>query len=690
MSQSMDETAESQDACAPGDASPVEMQYNLMVLRAILRHLEPEEPFISDSESDDESDIESDNESDYEYDLEGDFATGATSIPSRFLGTNYPLSTNKYRRDQVMYQFPILYRESCEKPNCEGYDYEDNECPGAYVVRYGNKTCLSATQTKQLRKVVSESARTVRRDHPSTKWEGSRFSADYLAASEQKCLDSTKRADYPGASDEKTLAGLSLLEQIVESRITRGEPRMRYQAASKSAPPLLPDPELGFKIMKDRATFYWSKWYRLSGSKHTLMPDGNSHQANTARKRHNDEEVLPGSQRQKKRSVASAAADSIAMSTVDGSSRRQSRSGERTEAAEPQHVLEESNKTLEAAWALDMHMPRKMASLEQIRRSPWARDPREAVREFVDSITPNLSANTISRLATLSERHSAQQVVLQINLKQLDEMMGALDGRWSCPIAESGFTISERHVRSFPRICVQKTDVDRLLDYRLDSAIFDRRRTETKLGFRPSGLFTAVQRREPSTGARTLRERFHEDVSVSMLMTGSSQEGTSDMIQISGVAAEVQTSRSQLEDDASDQDQDAHTRCDPNHLEDDGSQTVSPYTTANGLNTRFEAHAASIAPDSNSSRGGKRIEASDRPSDVTKNLCDNSVVKKNLHNAAATPSKHRSTETKGTQDKSQNTSEARGRPKRTVKPSRRATEATSAKSKGSKGDVAPT
>jgi chromosome segregation ATPase len=651
-------------AWPPGEEMLSDTKHSMMVLSVILRYLAPAYDLQSDSESNNKSDLVSNDESNPESDRDtvpepDNGSTVEARIPNWCSGTRSLQFPDEMKQDRVKHRLPILYEEVCGDTDCEGHD-----CRGDYVVRCGNRTCLDATQTELLRKLVSDSARNFKEEYTrSSKW-----------------LKSTDRANYLGVSDEKTLAGLSLLEQILDSMITPCYPKQRYPVARKSAPPTRTHPELGLRVMKNRVTLYWSKWYRASPTKQALTPDDTPHRANTARKRENDEDPGPDIRRPTKRHAGLSAASSLVMTTVDDTRQRQSDPGRGSEATEPEHVLDKTNKAQKTPWALDIHMPTKMEFLEHIQRSPWARDTCKSARSFVGSLTPAMAVNVISRLATLSENHSVKQVVLQINLKQLNEMLGYLNGQWILPIIESGFTISERHIKSFPKLCFKKSRLDKLLDYPLDSAIIDRRQNELTLGFQPSGQFTVISRKDAPTTARTLRQLFDADTVAAMHVARKRRLETT---QPDGGASEVPTSLGRPAKGTAMLGGTRDVRV--THSVDDQesgrlkSQTRRTQSTPAGEKRNHrQADMAHVAAGCSTNGGGKLTKANDQPKDAAKDVFDNFSDMEDLCDAAATSKIHQTAKTRKTTKNSDVTSGARGRSKRTPKPSRRAAEAASA------------
>jgi uncharacterized membrane protein len=281
---------------------------------------------------------------------------------------------------------------------------------------------------------------------------------------------------YPGESEEKTLAGLSLIEQIVDSMLNPPGPRRRPRRSVKSCPP---DPSRGLKVIKQRVALYWYKCYATASAKHASTRDDAVSQTNTVRKRHISVELDHESQRHSKRHKGLSAADAMILSNHSDSSPRQSnsevkqdqrlRSSSTANAIEVDNasdssltqsdseavlsdewsLVDKGNAVSMKLWTLHMHQPRKLRLLEYIQCSPWAYDTREDARKFVKSLTPALHVNVISRLATLSSFYPVQQVVLHINLRQLDQMLAFLNGSWIIPLVSNGFKIGESHIKSF-------------------------------------------------------------------------------------------------------------------------------------------------------------------------------------------------------------------------------------------------
>jgi hypothetical protein len=95
---------------------------------------------------------------------------------------------------------------------------------------------------------------------------------------------------------------------------------------------------------------------------------------------------------------------------------RQSNLAKETEA-EKQHDPTISNNVNNIALTNDSNTAKELAYLERIRPSPWAHDTSESAHHFIESLTPVLCVNFLSRLVGLSRSYSAQQVVLHVDLE---------------------------------------------------------------------------------------------------------------------------------------------------------------------------------------------------------------------------------------------------------------------------------
>ena len=363
-----------------------------------------------------------------------------------------------------------------------------------------------------------------------------------------------------------------------------------------------------------------------------LTLDDNPTKSNTARKRYNSDGVELDSQRQAKRHQGTPTTDAI-ISTVSNTGPRQRNLAEETEAGDPKHVPDPSNTVQNSASTRDPRMSEKLTSLEQIRRSPWIHDKSEGACHFIDSLTPALSVVVLSRLARLSRSCSVQQVVLQINLRQLRSMEYYFWDESSTtipPIVKSGFAITESHVSDFScfyiGVLFGKAMLERLLDYRLSKARFGSEVDAKRLGFRPSGLFTLIPRKEARTGARTLRERFDAE---KIATVQEDQVVRASVIREFGVDIGSSTSQtSQIPSKQADVPR-VQTQTD-----------MSPVTVTSGGSEKSNGH----------------------PSESSKNTAAISKVQK-------------SNKAKRKWKPSQVAPGAQGRPKRTTKPSRRAAEA---------------
>lgn len=627
----------SENTCPPLLES--EKTYNLMVIRTILRHLSPCDRLHANLKSENGSDSES-----------GDKATG---VPSRFLGISYPQSSADSEQDEVK----------------DGSDDEGQSCRGYCARRVGDKVCLIGTQFSELSKIVGNEAvglhheyqtprpperpsRTTQPNHKSRGW-----------------LRSTTRADYPGASDEKTLAGLSLIVQHVQSllRVCRS-PR---------------DPKTGLRVLKERVLLYRSKWYQATSAKGGPTFEDKPPMANTARKRHNNDDLEVDTQRQTKRNTSTTAADAPNVSTGSDINQRHSELAEESEIEEQGHILDSSKNVQKISSTHDSHMPKKLACLEQIRRSPWARNTSEDARHFIGVLTPALCVNVLSRLAELSRDYPVQQVVLHINLEQLSSMGGKLEGSPIIPPAvESGFTITEKHICRFPELSFDKVRLDKLLKYRLDSARFGPALAGKTLGLKPSGLFTLVSRQHPSTTAKRLRKRFDAETIATIRAAATTRVATKEPHE-----SETTTHPSGRPE---------HT---PDHYalnvparvssgaQDDGRATSptrqAPSNQVVGLHGQTETDLTPIVVQNGSrGSGSERVQANYQLNAASKDDPDEFSNTDHSRNSTATSKANRPTKSKRKNKSSQATAGAHGRPKRTRKPSRRATEAASAAKRG--------
>ena len=639
-----------------------ETRYNSMVVETILQQLLSDESCRTSGTSDSDTDSE------------------AIEVPSRFIGARYLQSNAKEMQNRGSEPSPILYEESCGESNCDGdssetdYNQLRTNCQGRYVVKYLDEVCLNAMQTERLRTLVWNSAQNAHWNARCPKW-----------------LESTTRVKYPGESEEKTLAGLSLIEQIVDSMLNPPGPRRRPRRWVKSCPP---DPLRGLKVIKQRVALYWYKCYATASAKHASTRDDAVPQTNTVRKRHISVELDHESQRHSKRHKRLSAADAIIVSKHSDSSPRQSNSevkqdqrlrGSSTASAievdnasdssltqsdsefvssDQWSIIDKGNAVSMNLWTLHMHQPRKLRLLEYIQCSPWAHDTREDARRFVKSLTPALHVNVISRLATLSSFYPVQQVVLHINLRQLDQMLAFLNGSWIIPLVSNGFKIGESHIKSFSKLCFNKARLDELLDYPLNSARFGRHDDERTLGLHSSGRFKIVRRRDPPNLALTLRARFDTETIATMKVsksTGPDETGDSDEVtdhsgenhSDCGDAAKAQTNT--LEYASSPPVQDLPVERSVTDQEDGSSRKQ----------IRHPASKKADSPHDRNPTGTTLTTASS--SDVGGSGGGGDSERAELHGHSSDASKD------------QGTVGAYGRSKRTPKPSRRATEAASAR-----------
>jgi chromosome segregation ATPase len=311
-----------------------EMNYSLMALRAILQQLVPAERYGSDLESDSESNSEADPETEYESTAE------ASGIPSDILGTRCYQSSDDDEQERFIYQLPMLYEEDCKRPDCDEYDRDGYDCQSDYVVKFGNRTCLNAAQTEHIRTLVlASSEKLVWVDPGSSKW-----------------LRSSTRPDYPGVSEGRDLAGLGLIDQIVDSMIKPCESVYVARSARKRGPykpKPWEDPEYGLRAMKKRVALYWSKWYQTACPEHGSTPEDIPCRAGTGRKRQNNDELESESRQQTKRRAGFSIANPIDLSTASDTGGTHSSLREEDEAEQTQHMPGRSTILMRpsASWA---------------------------------------------------------------------------------------------------------------------------------------------------------------------------------------------------------------------------------------------------------------------------------------------------------------------------------------------------
>lgn len=605
-----------------------EMAYNLMVIRTILRHISPCDGFHASLVSDNGLDSESDG--------------GATGVPTRFLGINYPQSYADSEQDQVS----------------DGPAHRHRACRGDCVGMYGSgKSCLSNTQFLEISEMVGREAVRLHGKYDKP------WLLEDLNHKSPEWLRSTMRADYPGASDEKTLAGLRLIEQHVRSlfKVCCG-PR---------------DPRKGLKVVKERAALYRSKWYLAAGAENKPTSEDNPPRANTARKRHNNDDLEVDTQRQTKRRPGTSTAHALDMSDTG---QRQSNLAKETEAEMQQHDRTTSNNVNNTPLTYDSNTAKKLAYLEQIRRSPWAHDTSESAQHFIESLTPALCVNVLSRLAELSRSYSAQQVVLHIDLEQLHRVGGKRGGSSIIsPIVESGFTIAEKHISRFPKFSFDMARLDKLLKYRLDCASFGPALDEKTLGLKPSGLFTLVSRQDPLATAKNLKKCFDAETIASIRAAATSQAATTKSHENEETTHPRGPPGNALDRDAPDIP--ARLGLGDQH---DGRSTIPTHQASsnqvNRLRGQIQTDVTSIAVESGGGGGSsERAKANDQLNDAFKENPDKTSDTGRLRNAAGTLKVRRKTRSKKKIVSSQDTVGANGRPKRTPKPSRRAAEAASAR-----------
>jgi hypothetical protein len=374
-----------------------------------------------------------------------------------------------------------------------------------------------------------------------------------------------------------------------------------------------------------------------------LTSENSPAKANTARKRQNDNDLELDSGRKAKRHQGTPTTDAIA-STFDDNYRRQAES-----------------------------MPQKLASLEQIRNSPWARDKSEDARHFVDSLTPALCVSVLSRLVKLSKSFSVRQVVLQINLKQLDSMCGDPKGSSTThPIVENGFAISERHVRRFTKLWFDKARLEKLLDFQLDRAKLGPESDGETLGFKPSGLFTLVLRRDSPNTARTLRELFDAETIATMQVTKMEPYRNAQAPHHSGLPKHAPDGHAQ----------DIKAKWNLGDQNDDSSTCHTHRTLSkqdDRLHGQTQTGKAPIALHRSGNNGDSgRAKANGQPSTASKHAHNNFMDTEHPRKAAATSKAKCTTRSKAEPKSSQGAAGANGRSRRKRRPSRRATEAASA------------
>jgi hypothetical protein len=612
------------------DSLESEMAYNLMVVRSILRHLSPCDGIHASLVSETGPNSGS-----------GDEDTG---VPSRFLGIKYPKSSADGEQDQVS-------NGSENKYACCGY------CAGKWG---GGKVCLDNTQFSEIHMMVGREAFGLHREYDKL------WPLEDTNHKSPEWLRSTTRAVYPGASDEKTLAALSFIDQHVRA-LLRGCSNPR-------------DPKKGLKIIKERVALYRSEWYQAASTKDEPTLKENPPRANTARKRHNNDDLEVDTQRQTKRRPGTPAANAPDVSTVSDTLRRQSDLAKQTEAEKQQHDLTTSNNVQNTMSTHDSHMAKKLAYLEQIRRSPWALDTSESAQHFIESLTPALCVNVLFRLVELSRTYSVQQVVLHIDLEQLHTMGGRLEGSSVIPpIVESDFAITERHISIIPKLSFNKARLDKLLKYRLDSARFGPELDGKTLGLKPSGLFTLVSRQDPLTTAKKLRKCFDAETVAAIRAAATTQAAT-----IWSHESEESTHPSGRPEHAPvHHDTDVRARLNLGVQSHGRLTRPTRQATSNQVDRLRGQHQTDIMPiavEIGSGGGGSgRAKANDQLNDASKDNADKIPDTGHPRNATATSKVQRTTRSKKKNKSSRGTTGENGRPKRTPKPSRRAAEAASAR-----------
>jgi hypothetical protein len=344
-----------------------------------------------------------------------------------------------------------------------------------------------------------------------------------------------------------------------------------------------------------------------------------------------------------------------------------------TEAEKQQHGLTTTDNVKNTVSSYNSHTAKKLAYLEQIRRSPWAHDTSESAQRFIESLTPALCVNVLSRLVELSRSYSAQQVVLHIDLEQLHRVGGKREGSSIVsPIVKSGFTIAEKHISRFPKLSFDSARLDKLLKYRLNCTSFGPALDGKTLGLKPSGLFTLVSRQDSLTAAKTLRKCFDAETIASIRAAATKSHENEEAIHPSG--------RPEI---APDQDApDIQARLGLGDQNDGRSTSPTDQASSNQVNRlhgQIQTDVTSIAVESGGGGGSERAKANGQLNDDIKGNSDKILETGRLRNAAGTTKVRRKTRSKKKNGSSQDTAGANSRPKRTPKPSRRAAEAASAK-----------
>jgi hypothetical protein len=227
-----------------------EQDYNSNVLKSLLRHILPDEYGKMGFESGKRQGSVSDNEQTLE----------APGVPARFLGITYSSSSADDAHDKVVDRAPIRYNGSCGDLRCEDWN-----CHGDKVAICNNKICLNAAQTGQLCTAVVLAAMELEEQYDSLpEW--------MSPTNERNCrslirLYSMDGADYQGASERKTLAGLSLIDQIVDSMT----PTCPNPSAGTKVLKYFPhNPNRGLKIIRGRVALYRSIWCQATDAKNAL------------------------------------------------------------------------------------------------------------------------------------------------------------------------------------------------------------------------------------------------------------------------------------------------------------------------------------------------------------------------------------------------------------------------------------
>ena len=537
-----------------------------------------------------------------------------------------------------------------------------------------NTQDLSIISLNKITQELEKSLQASREDHKAK---------SQLYSSQQPCIDSLKDSERQlqqslqlsqgetEAEKKRCTAQRSLIAEMekksqelkIELQSTRGKLE-RTEQAGNNRDEGVSNFSLDMQQLEHGADSDTAELDSPAVTKNGPTPDDKPPQANTARKRYNNDDPELDSQRQTKRHQGTSTADAM-VSTVSDTGRRQSNLAKETEAGKQQHVSAISNNVQYTVSAHDLPTPKKLASLERIRRSRWARDNSEGARHFVASLTPALSANVLSRLAKLSKSHSVQQVILQINLRQLDAMVDKLDGYSEVPpVVESGFAITEEHINRFSIFAFGTARMNKLVNYRLCRARCGPELDGKTLGFKPSGLLTLIHRTNAAFTVESLCTRFDAEAFANLHVTASERLGDEE-------ATEVAFMDQCLRDIWD-------WKCAEPGV---GSSTIQTrqFSSKQVDRSRINQIQTATAPDSDGGRGSERAKANHQPGNGSKEVHDKYLGTGNSRNAAATSRTQKIAKSNRKNKSSQGTAGTNGRPERTPKPSRRAAEAASAR-----------